>query len=129
DGRTAALDKAREADTLRLDALVISYPPPQPGAARMASGGRAMRLLDRDTLAALMEQPLGAMVLLALGDTVMQDITRPTRVPPPAMNDGPHLSYALQWFGFASVFVLGFVAYARDRAKRAARAKAQGNSA
>ncbi len=118
DGRTVDLDKAREADTLRVEALVTSFPPPRPGMARMVSGGRAMRLMDRDTLALLMQQPLGPMVLLALGDTIMTDIVRPTRVPPPAITDGPHLSYALQWFGFATVFAVGFVVFARGRKRR-----------
>jgi surfeit locus 1 family protein len=54
-------------------------------------------------------------VLLALGDTVMTDITRPSRVPAPAVSEGPHLSYALQWFGFATVFVIGFVAFAKTK--------------
>jgi surfeit locus 1 family protein len=49
----------------------------------------------------------------------MQDITRPSRVPPPSLTDGPHLSYALQWFGFATVFMIGFVVFARG--KRTAR--------
>lgn len=31
----------------------------------------------------------------------------PRRWPPPALNDGPHLSYAIQWFSFALIIVLG----------------------
>jgi surfeit locus 1 family protein len=31
----------------------------------------------------------------------------PVRVPPPALDDGPHLSYAVQWFAFAAIAVLG----------------------
>ena len=26
---------------------------------------------------------------------------------PPALDDGPHLSYAIQWFGFALIGVIG----------------------
>lgn len=118
DGRTVDFAKAREPDTLLLDALVTSFPPPRPGAARMQSSPRALRLLDRDTLAVLVGRPVAPFVLLALGDTIMQDITRPTRVPPPAVDDGPHLSYALQWFSFATVFVIGFVVFARGGARR-----------
>jgi surfeit locus 1 family protein len=115
DGRSVDLGKAREADTLQLDALLISFPPPRAGAARMQSGTRAMRLLDRDTLAVLTGRPLAPFLLLALGDTIMTDITRPSRVPPPSLTDGPHLSYALQWFGFATVFLIGFVVFARGK--------------
>jgi surfeit locus 1 family protein len=31
----------------------------------------------------------------------------PRRWPPPAVDDGPHLSYAIQWFSFALIIVLG----------------------
>lgn len=115
DGRTIDFAKARESDTLALEAMLTSFPPPKPGAARMQSSPRAMRLLDRDTIAALVGRPVAPFILLALGDTIMQDISKPTRVPPPPLTDGPHLSYALQWFGFASVFVIGFIAFARGR--------------
>lgn len=115
DGRTVDFSKAREADTLQLDALLISFPPERAGAARMRSDARAMRLLNRDTIAALMQRPIAPFLLLAIGDTIMQDISRPTRVPPPSPTDGPHLSYALQWFGFATVFVVGFVVFARGK--------------
>jgi surfeit locus 1 family protein len=27
----------------------------------------------------------------------------PRRVPPPALDDGPHLSYAVQWFSFMTI--------------------------
>jgi surfeit locus 1 family protein len=31
----------------------------------------------------------------------------PRRWPPPALDDGPHLSYAVQWFSFALIIVVG----------------------
>ena len=31
----------------------------------------------------------------------------PRRWPPPALDDGPHLSYAIQWFSFALIIVVG----------------------
>jgi surfeit locus 1 family protein len=115
DGRTVDFAKARESDTLRLEALLTSFPPTKAGQARMQSSPRAMRLLNPDTIATLIGRPVAPFVLLALGDTIMTDITRPSRVAPPAVTEGPHLSYALQWFGFAAVFVIGFVAFARTK--------------
>ncbi|MDQ8158427.1 MAG: SURF1 family protein [Gemmatimonadota bacterium] len=111
DGRTFDREKARGDDTLEFDALVTSFPPRRPGAVTMPSNARAVRLLDRDTLATLTGHPLAPFVLLALGDTAMVDITKPARVPPPSLTEGPHQSYALQWFGFALVFVVGFAAF------------------
>lgn len=118
DGRTIDFAQAREGDTLTIDALVTAFPPPQKGGVRSPTSARAIRLLDRDTLQAMMHRPLVPVVLLALGDTTPRDIKRPARIPPPSLGEGPHQSYAFQWFGFATVFVIGFVAFARAAAKK-----------
>lgn len=114
NARTVDLTRAREGDTLSFDALVTAFPPPQPGAVRSPTSERAIRALDRDTLSAMMQRPLAPAVLLALGDTVTHDVALVTRVPPPSQSEGPHFSYAMQWFGFATVFIVGFVAFARN---------------
>jgi surfeit locus 1 family protein len=111
DGRSFNREAAREADTLDLDALMLSFPAHVPGRVQMPTATRAVRVLDRDTLSALMGAPLAPFVLLALGDTTMSDIVKATRVPPPSLSEGAHKSYALQWFSFALVFLVGFAAF------------------
>ena len=39
----------------------------------------------------------------------------PRRWPAPELDDGPHLSYAIQWFSFALIIVVGSVALLRKR--------------
>ena len=41
------------------------------------------------------------------------------RWPIPALSDGPHLSYAIQWFSFAVIILVGSLALARKRAAEA----------
>ena len=41
---------------------------------------------------------------------------RPVRWPAPELSDGPHLSYAIQWFSFAVIIVVGSFALAKKRA-------------
>jgi surfeit locus 1 family protein len=41
------------------------------------------------------------------------------RWPIPDLSDGPHLSYAIQWFSFAVIIVVGSLALARKRAAEA----------
>ena len=41
----------------------------------------------------------------------------PVPLPPPALDGGPHLSYALQWFGFAAVFLVGWAALVMRRGR------------
>jgi surfeit locus 1 family protein len=114
DGRTIDHEKARESDTLTVEAMVTSFTVlAKPGTVRLPSAPRAVKTLDRDTLATITGAPLAPFILLALGDTVVRDLTRPARVPPPSVTDGPHLSYALQWFGFATVFMVGYGFFVR----------------
>jgi len=41
------------------------------------------------------------------------------RWPMPELSDGPHLSYAIQWFSFAVIIIVGSLALARKRAAEA----------
>ncbi len=41
----------------------------------------------------------------------------PTRIPPEELSDGSHLGYAIQWFAFAVIAVVGVVALLRRAAK------------
>jgi len=43
----------------------------------------------------------------------------PIRSPPPELSDGPHLSYAIQWFSFAVIIVVGSVALVRKQRRQA----------
>jgi surfeit locus 1 family protein len=102
---------AREGDTLDIDGLVTFFPPKRPGNVRLTSTPTAIRYLDRDTIESMIGRPIEPYLLLALGDTVPRSMTSPARVPPPSLSEGPHFSYAMQWFGFAIVFAIGFVAF------------------
>lgn len=56
-------------------------------------------------------------------DTSPTTALHPVPLDPPALDGGPHLSYAIQWFGFAAVFLIGGIALATapDRGRRARR--------
>ena len=43
---------------------------------------------------------------------------RPVRVPPPALDEGSHMSYAIQWFSFATVALVGGAAFVRADRRR-----------
>ncbi|HEX5950122.1 MAG TPA: hypothetical protein VFZ96_03895, partial [Actinomycetota bacterium] len=46
-----------------------------------------------------------------------QDGDMPVVVPRPELDEGPHLSYAVQWFIFATIALVGFVVLARREAR------------
>jgi surfeit locus 1 family protein len=111
DGRSYERMSTMEGDTLTVDGLVTQFPPAGIGAVRMPSTPHAFRWLDRDTLAKETGSALAPFVLLQLGDTVQRDVAKIVRVPQPSLSEGPHKSYAVQWFVFATVALGGFVAY------------------
>jgi cytochrome oxidase assembly protein ShyY1 len=47
----------------------------------------------------------------------------PALLPPPARDEGPHRSYAVQWFLFAGVVVVGYPILMRRRSRDAARVR------
>lgn len=112
DGATIDAARAREGDTLDVETLVLAYPAGGTGSVRLSSVPNAVRRVDRDSMEVMIGHPLAPFMLLALGDTITHDVALAARVPPPAISEGPHWSYALQWFGFATVAIVGFVAYA-----------------
>ncbi len=112
DGRSYDQKLAREADSLDMDVLVTMFPTGRTGNVKL-SDTISLRYANRDTIAEIIGAPVAPYVLLALGDTVPRIKGIPSRVPPPSLGEGPHFSYAMQWFGFALVFVIGFIAYTR----------------
>ena len=112
NGRTVDLSEWREADTVDVDARVDAFHRPAQGAVRLPSDARAFRWLERDTLAAEWGAPVASMLLYQLGDTLGGHASTggrvPARFPLPTMDEGPHRSYAIQWFSFATVFVVGY---------------------
>lgn len=112
NGRTVDLTKWREGDTLNVDGRLDAFQRPAGGAPRLQSDARAFRWLERDTLAAEWDAPVASMLVYQFGDTIggfeSTGGTTPARFPLPSMHEGPHRSYAMQWFSFATVFLVGY---------------------
>jgi surfeit locus 1 family protein len=80
-----------------------------------------LRWLDRQVISQRMGRPLASYAIDVQGDsgagttaavagpgTLSAPVGRvPVRVPLPVLDDGPHLSYAIQWFAFAVIAVVG----------------------
>jgi surfeit locus 1 family protein len=68
-------------------------------------GADTWRGLDRDALRARLPFPVAAVWVLQTPDPALP--LWPRRMEPPALDDGPHLSYAIQWFAFALIGLVG----------------------
>jgi surfeit locus 1 family protein len=106
DGATVSLSRWHTNETV-YSGYVDILPP---------SGGAPFKerpqVLSRLSLAALtptIPYPVAPFYLVALGDTIPA-IDRPANLELPPLDDGPHLSYAIQWFAFAAVALGGAAA-------------------
>ena len=74
---------------------------------------RVARQLDLATVQSLLPYPVSPLYLVAtIPDTTRPQGERVARLPPPALDEGPHLSYAIQWFSFAAIALIGGTAVA-----------------
>jgi len=121
DGMSVDLDVFGEDSTAIIDGFVDEFAVAT-GAVSTPSVERAVRRLDRDSLSARLPYPLAAVVLVQRkdsGEFTAVDRGTPVRVEPPRLDEGPHRSYAIQWFGFAAVGIAGsLVVLQRDRKRR-----------
>lgn len=121
DGMSVDLNLFREDSAAVIDGFVEDFSIAS-GAVSTPSVERAMRRLDRDSLAARLPYPLAAVVLVQQkdsGEFTAVDRGTPVRVEPPRLDEGPHRAYAIQWFGFALVGIAGsLVVLQRDRKRR-----------
>lgn len=72
---------------------------------------------DLPRLQEQIEEPLLPLWLHALGQRPPQDKELPKPVQIPRLDEGPHRSYALQWFAFTLTVLIGYGAIIRKRLK------------
>jgi surfeit locus 1 family protein len=76
-----------------------------------------IRRASYEAIARAVPYPIQRYYLVALGDTATQGdsssaLVKIVRLGRPKLDEGPHLSYAFQWFGFATIAVIGAVVVA-----------------
>jgi surfeit locus 1 family protein len=92
--------------------------PPSPSPSSAASPTTTFAKVDLAALAAQVPYRLAPAYLL-LGSQQPAPAALPLVAPPPDAADGPpHLSYAIQWFSFATIAVVGFVVLVRREYRR-----------
>ena len=107
----------KERDTLTVsgyvDSLVQTSVEPGPPV-------RQFRRMDYRGISAQMPYPIPRYYIVALEEGTTAGTNTPVRLPLPSIEEGPHKSYAIQWFSFAAIALLGTAAYlASSRTRRA----------
>lgn len=86
----------------------------------------AIRRLQRDDLARRAGRPVRTVYLWAVADSAATTVTpdtatarhSPARFTLPVLDEGPHRSYAIQWFAFALIALVGAVIVVRNDRQR-----------
>lgn len=108
-------------DTADGVAFVDVFPAGLAGEAAGVEAG-VLRRLDPPAIAARYPYPIAPYYLVVLPsreDTTTRRDSTPARLDVPPMSDGPHRSYAIQWFSFAAVAIVGGLAFGRSRGRGA----------
>ena len=101
------VDRARwrEGDTLSIEGYVEAFGEPGAGVDPMGQG--IVVRLNHAALASRFPYPIAPAYVVAVDAGRPAAADAPVRAPPPVADDGPHLGYALQWFAFAAIAVVG----------------------
>jgi surfeit locus 1 family protein len=101
------LARWREADSVTIEGYLDDFATGGPAIFRTPSSARGVRRLLRDSLASALPYPIAAGYLVVTSPSGAPRDSAPVRLEVPALDEGPHLSYAIQWFFFAAVAVVG----------------------
>lgn len=116
DGLTVDLAKWREEDTVSSVGYARPLDVPYPGHAALEGHPNAYRWVDLRAVRASVPYPVYPFLVVLGGDTTNAAARlahRPPRVPPPPLDEGPHMSYAIQWFSFATIAIVGTIFFLR----------------
>ena len=104
----ASVDRARwrEQDSVSIVGYVEQYAP-DAGTTSTARDPRVVRRISRREAATRIPYPLAPYYLVQTGDTAS---SHPVRREMPVLDEGPHRSYAIQWFFFAATALVGALA-------------------
>jgi len=122
DAKTVRFARWRERDTATVTGYVETWQqtcgvtattfPPICG----DTAARVLRRLDRAAAARLAGTPVAVYLLVQTSDSALRADSVPVRAEEPVLDEGPHFGYAVQWFTFAAIALVGGVALALRRA-------------
>jgi surfeit locus 1 family protein len=103
DAVTVQTDSVREFGRVRVRGTALSVP--SGGGAPLERGGHTTwARLDREALSAILPYRIAPVYIRQSPDTALPAF--PRRLGPLPIDDGPHLSYAIQWFAFGAMALI-----------------------
>lgn len=116
DATFAVTDSLNEPGIVRVEGVALVIPSSGDSGAPLVSNGKeTWRRLDLPALRARIPYPLLEVYILQSPDSALP--LYPRRLEPRPLDDGPHLSYAIQWFAFATIAAGGGVIFVLRKGK------------
>jgi len=111
NGADADLSRWREGDSATVSGFVNPLPGHREGVDAAAASPGAVRWIDAAAFARAAGYPVAAFTVVQQGDAAPPGSPRadstPVRLDVPPLDEGPHMSYAVQWFSFALIAIVG----------------------
>jgi surfeit locus 1 family protein len=115
DAVTVVTDSLHEPGEVRVEGIALSVP--AEGGAPLERGGEtSWARLNLEPLRARLPYPISPVYLRQTPDSALPRF--PRRLDPPPLDDGPHLSYAIQWFAFSIMAVVFGIVVLRQTGQR-----------
>ena len=112
DANRVELENLREPGFQQIEGTALAITTePGGGEPLQTNGGTTWARLDLAAIRKALPYPVRGIAILQSPDSLLPSF--PRRIEPAPLDDGPNLSYAVQWFGFAVIAVVGGVILTR----------------
>ena len=116
DATTIDNSRWRDGDSATIAGYVETWRPERPAEAGTTPRERTVFTLAHQAIAASIGLPVASYLVVQTSDSVAKPDSVPVRLVYPALDEGSHENYAIQWFSFATIALVGGVAlYRRSR--------------
>ena len=123
DARQVELARWREKDAAAISGFAETFSSTVDGlasgadSAALGDAQRTVRSLSRRAVERAVGLPVAPYVFVQTSDSALHLDSVPVRLTLPALDEGPHAAYAVQWFSFAAIALVGgFLLFRSQRA-------------
>ena len=116
DATTIDNSRWRDGDSATIAGYVETWRPETPAAAGATPRERTVHTLAHQAIAQSAGLPVASYLVVQTSDSLAKPDSVPVRLVYPSLDEGSHENYAIQWFSFATIALVGGVAlYRRSR--------------
>ncbi|MEO8575305.1 MAG: SURF1 family protein [Gemmatimonadales bacterium] len=113
DGMTVDLSKWVETDSVSGEGFVENFH--RLGDPTLSRRPNAYRWMDHGVLSRTLPYPVSNFFVVIIADGKPQKPKIPPRLDVPPLDEGSHMNYAVQWFSFAAISIIGMFLFVRRK--------------